>query len=55
MATLPVIMLTGSSRPEVVGHAIQYQANDFIVKPFDLTTLLERVAKWLPPPPRETP
>jgi DNA-binding response OmpR family regulator len=47
---VPVIMLTGSSDPEVVSNAIQQRVNDFIVKPFDINMLVERVAKLVPPP-----
>ena len=47
---VPVIMLTGSSDPEVVSHAIQQRVNDFIVKPFDINMLVERVEKLLPLP-----
>ena len=55
MANLPVIMLTGSSRPEVVSSAIHSKVNDFLLKPFDLDTLVERVTKWLPPPEKDDP
>jgi DNA-binding response OmpR family regulator len=47
---VPVIMLTGSSDPNVVSHAIQQRVNDFIVKPFDINMLIERVVRLVPPP-----
>jgi two-component system, chemotaxis family, chemotaxis protein CheY len=47
---VPVIMLTGSSDPEIVSNAIQQRVNDFIVKPFDINMLVERVARLVPPP-----
>ncbi|MCE1254410.1 MAG: response regulator [Anaerolineae bacterium] len=47
---IPIIMMTGSGQPEVVSQAIRQRITDFIIKPFDLDLLVERVAKWFPPP-----
>lgn len=44
----PVIMITGRGISDVVGLAIQYHVIDFIVKPFEIPTLTERVKKILP-------
>jgi len=46
---IPVIMCTArSEKPDVVESA-QLGADDYIVKPFKIETVLERVAKHLPP------
>ncbi|GAP21348.1 response regulator [Leptolinea tardivitalis] len=50
LATIPVIMMTTASVGEVVQAAIILGANDFLTKPFDLKTLLERVEKFVPMP-----
>lgn len=47
---VPIIMMTGSGQPELVSQAIHQKVTDFIVKPFDIDLLLERVSKWLPSP-----
>jgi DNA-binding response OmpR family regulator len=51
---VPIIMMTGSSQPELVSQAIHQRVNDFIIKPFDITLLVERVGKWFPQPPPST-
>ena len=50
LENIPVIMFTASSNPEVVTGAIHQHVNDFLVKPFSIQTLFERVGKLLPPP-----
>lgn len=45
---LPVIMMTTISSGDVVQAARILGANDFITKPFDLNTLVEKVAKYVP-------
>ncbi len=50
---LPVIMMTTISSGDVVQAARILGANDFITKPFDLNTLLEKVAKYVPFPQEE--
>jgi DNA-binding response OmpR family regulator len=53
---VPIIMMTGSSQPELVSQAIHQRVNDFIIKPFDIALLVDRVAKWFPlPPPASDP
>ena len=52
---VPIIMMTGSSQPELVSQAIHQRVNDFIIKPFDIALLVDRVSKWFPlPPPIDT-
>lgn len=53
LSKLPVIMLTADGSSEVVSRAIQTGVNDYIVKPFNVKKLVERVKKWLPPGPTE--
>jgi len=43
----PVIMVTAYSQFEVVEESIKLGANDFLVKPFQLMTILERVSHWV--------
>lgn len=58
MAKLPVMMLTGERNPETVMEAMTGGANDYMVKPFNPDTLLERVSRlvkssamvWAPTP-----
>lgn len=50
LAHIPIIMMTGSGEPELVSKAIRGKITDFIVKPFDIDLLIERVSKWFPPP-----
>jgi DNA-binding response OmpR family regulator len=53
---VPIIMMTGSSNPELVSQAIHQRVNDFIIKPFDIGLLVDRVSKWFPlPPPIDNP
>jgi DNA-binding response OmpR family regulator len=56
----PVIMITCLGTPDVVSEARQKRVVDFIVKPYDVSLLIERVSKILPitdeedPEPSET-
>jgi hypothetical protein len=58
MAKLPVMMLTGERNSETVMEAMTGGANDYMVKPFNPDTLLERVSRlvkssamvWAPTP-----
>jgi len=45
MKNLPVMMLTGERDAETVVAAMSSGANDYMVKPFDPDTLLERVSR----------
>jgi adenylate cyclase len=44
---IPIIMLTGSTNPDVVSKAIQLGVTDFLAKPILIFQLLERVEKVL--------
>ncbi len=44
---IPIIMLTGEGDRDTVVRAREIGANDYIVKPFTLSTLTERVDKFL--------
>ncbi|NUM48668.1 MAG: response regulator [Anaerolineales bacterium] len=46
-----VVMLTALGYPEVVEKAISFGVKDFIVKPFDIYDLLQRVERLLTPDP----
>lgn len=50
LAHIPVIMMTTTSVGEVVQAAIVLGANDFMTKPFDLKTLMDRVTRFVPLP-----
>lgn len=43
----PVIMLTAYSHPEFVEEAVKHGANDYILKPFNLSLILDRVSVWI--------
>lgn len=45
MSNLPVMMLTGERNPETVMEAMTSGASDYMVKPFNPDTLLERVTR----------
>jgi len=53
LAHIPVIMMTTTSVGEVVQAAIVLGANDFMTKPFDLKTLMDRVTRFVPLPTEE--
>jgi DNA-binding response OmpR family regulator len=42
-STLPVMMLTGERNPDTVLQAMGGGADDYMIKPFDPDTLLDRV------------
>ena len=44
LADIPIIMLTGKSEKDTVRECLKAGANDYIVKPFDRSTLLTKVA-----------
>jgi DNA-binding response OmpR family regulator len=50
LEAVPVIMITGHGVADVVAQAVQQRVSDFVVKPFDIHLLLERIARWAPPP-----
>ncbi|NMB55894.1 MAG: response regulator [Leptolinea sp.] len=50
LSHIPVIMLTTTGLSEVVQAARLLGANDFLTKPFDLNTLIERVSRLAPFP-----
>lgn len=54
LSQLPVIMLTTTGMSEVVQAAKILGANDFITKPFNLNTLIERVSRLVPIPENES-
>jgi DNA-binding response OmpR family regulator len=45
LAKLPVMMLTGERNTDIVMQAMNGGADDYMVKPFDPDTLLERVSR----------
>ncbi|MGA2552573.1 MAG: response regulator [Burkholderiaceae bacterium] len=46
-AHIPVVMMTGTSKEAVISEGIKAGAIDFVVKPFDRTTLIDRVMRAL--------
>jgi CheY-like chemotaxis protein len=47
LAKVPVVIITAMSIPEVVSQAVTLGVSDFLVKPFDLETLLSHVKRAL--------
>ncbi|MCP4650835.1 MAG: response regulator [PVC group bacterium] len=47
LADIPVIMFTAHSQADDIANAAQLGAVDYIVKPFNHLTLLEKVRTWL--------
>ena len=47
LATIPFIMITGTSEQHLVKDALAQGVNGYIVKPFDGTTLLRKVSSVL--------
>ena len=43
LRSMPIIVLTGSSGPEVEGRVLEMGADDYIAKPFDANVLVSRV------------
>ncbi len=50
MENVPEIMITGIGLADIVSTAVEYGAIDFIIKPFDINQMVERVMKLVPPP-----
>jgi CheY-like chemotaxis protein len=48
LARIPVVMLTGEARREVLVRSMEAGAADFIVKPFTPDALVAKLAKYLP-------
>ena len=48
IAHIPIVMLTSLTDNESVIEAIQEGANDYIVKPYTIETISERVDKFMP-------
>ncbi|MEO6896682.1 MAG: response regulator [Caldimonas sp.] len=48
LAGIPVVMLTGEARREVLVRSMEAGAADFIVKPFTPDALIAKLAKYLP-------
>lgn len=48
LAAIPVIMLTGEARREILARSIEAGAADFIVKPFTPDALLAKLLRFLP-------
>ena len=48
LAAIPVVMLTGEARLEMLVRSMEAGAADFVVKPFTREALLAKVAKYLP-------
>ncbi len=44
---IPIIVLSVFSSMENVAAALRYGANDFLEKPCDVTTLQERIERWI--------
>lgn len=47
LADIPVIMITGNSEKDIVTESLKAGATDFVVKPIDRQTLLEKVGRVL--------
>jgi len=43
----PVVMVTAYSHINIVESAVKLGANDFVVKPFDLSMIIEKVSIWI--------
>ncbi len=48
LAGIPVVMLTGEARREILVRSMEAGAADFIVKPFTPDALIAKLAKFLP-------
>lgn len=47
LSSLPVMMLTGERNTETVVRAMESGADDYMVKPFDPDTLMDRVSRMI--------
>jgi len=50
LEAIPVIIVTALSIPDIVSQAVSMGISGFLVKPFDIATLLDRVKKALANP-----
>ena len=48
LAGIPVVMLTGEARREILVRSMEAGAADFIVKPFTADALIAKLTKFLP-------
>jgi CheY-like chemotaxis protein len=48
LAAIPVVMLTGEARREILVRSMEAGAADFIVKPFTPDALIAKLARFLP-------
>jgi two-component system OmpR family response regulator len=46
LAQMPIVFLTGRKSPEDVKHGIAAGGNDYVIKPFEVMTLLDRLRYW---------
>ena len=44
---LPVIMLTAQAQGDVIQRAMKLKVSEYVLKPFELTALLERISKYV--------
>jgi DNA-binding response OmpR family regulator len=44
---IPVIMLTAIAKNEIIQDALKLNVSDYLLKPFDLKNLLERIEKFI--------
>lgn len=44
---IPVVFLTARSRPEDRQRALEAGASDYLVKPFEVDTLMKTIEKWI--------
>jgi len=44
---IPVIMLTAIAKNEIIQDALKLNVSDYLLKPFDLKNLLERIEKYI--------
>ncbi|HLF01364.1 MAG TPA: response regulator [Anaerolineales bacterium] len=49
LTDVPVIMITARPSSELVNEVKQYDVASFLVKPFDIDLLIERVMRFAPP------
>lgn len=44
---LPVVMMTADNRAETVQTAAEHQVQGYLLKPFDMKTLVEKIRPWV--------
>ncbi|NMG01503.1 response regulator [Azoarcus taiwanensis] len=47
LAQTPIVMITGHSEPQTIAASIKAGASDFVVKPFDRTVLMKKLARFV--------